>query len=314
MSNPSKPTNAAASPAAALDRVVGCNQRNLGLRRHVDHLRANLLIWHDDGDAIDFLADHHIHRADRRVGVHADIDDVDLYIAELLGGVTRAVGLVDEVLLVALLLNQRNRELIAGRPHWQHANCRSDNPGEQRRHQISFRVAQALHITPPPSSSGFAAYLAANLVKGSAPEVAAGMAWTLENMDRYSDCLSASPARASNARLRLLAGPPTPRCATVGRLSAPASAVGRFDIVQSGGAGLRHRRSDRRTEGLRSLRCLCGAWCLTSNLCSGRTARGQRHPATRSERQIAVEGETRPMRQERTLHGVDERITLRLAG
>ena len=65
------------------------------------------------------------------------------------GVVTRAVGLVDEVLLVALLLNQRDRQLIARRPHWQHANCRPDDSGEQRRHLtfVSCRSCVPYHAS-----------------------------------------------------------------------------------------------------------------------------------------------------------------------
>jgi hypothetical protein len=48
---------------------------------HVDHLRPDLLIGDDNGDAVNLLTNHYVHRADGGVRVHADIDNFHADIA-----------------------------------------------------------------------------------------------------------------------------------------------------------------------------------------------------------------------------------------
>jgi hypothetical protein len=96
---------------AALDRVVCSDERDVRSLGRVDDLRADLRVRHDHDDAVDALRDDVLDLTDGLVGVGAEVDDLDLDVAGLLGGVLRALRLIDEVLLVALLLQHGDGDL-----------------------------------------------------------------------------------------------------------------------------------------------------------------------------------------------------------
>jgi hypothetical protein len=97
--------------AAVLDGVVRGHQRDARVLGRADHLGADLLVGHHDHDAVDLLRDHVVELADRLVGVRAEVDHLDVDVAELLRLLLGARRLVHEVLLVTLLLQQGDGEL-----------------------------------------------------------------------------------------------------------------------------------------------------------------------------------------------------------